>query len=291
MNKVAVLIDAENISYKNAQQIMDVMSEKGEVIIKNIVADWTKITKSKIVGHNKKGEISHREMQIDGWRKEAENHSMTATQQFSYVAGKNTSDIALIVQAMKILYEKPFINTFCLVSNDSDFTPLAQELRMQNKEVVGMGERDKAIQEFVNAFSEFVYLGEALPDEVIQERTQEKEEKVKSKPVEEKQVKINKANKDIVSKNCPLDKTKITALKKLIEELMEEYEGFAHYSLISDKMKKLYSDFVPANFGCKNVSKLIEKLLPYLPEYEAYKEAIPNNPNGFVMKLRKKGNK
>ena len=82
--RIAILIDAENVSYKNATQIIDTMAAKGTIVVKTIVADWTKITGAK------KG-TSGRSYQIEGWRKEANKHSMTATQAFSYVSGKNHS--------------------------------------------------------------------------------------------------------------------------------------------------------------------------------------------------------
>lgn len=292
--KIAVLIDAENINYKNGKQIIDTMSIRGDVIIKEIIADWTKI-KSR-----GKDEENSREKHIEGWRNEASKYSMTAIQQFIYVTGKNTCDMALTIKAMKILYEKPYITTFCLVSNDSDFTRLAQELREQNKEVIGMGERNKTIQEFVNAFSEFIYLGEALNEEEneIKEITADKDaeakdltaaKEIKQKTDTEKETKIKtdsgrKAKKD----KCPIDREKLDTLLKTVEKITEDYEGVAYFSLISDRMKKQYPDFVPENYDCKNLKTLIEKLIPFLPGYEIYKEQIPNNPNAAVMMLRKK---
>ncbi|MBQ9114702.1 MAG: NYN domain-containing protein [Clostridia bacterium] len=99
--KIAILIDAENISYKNTQQIIDTMEKKGKILVKMVVADWTKITGAQTKTN---GKFVYRTKQIEGWRAEASRHSMTAIQQFSYVSGKNTSDIALTIQAMKILY-------------------------------------------------------------------------------------------------------------------------------------------------------------------------------------------
>lgn len=292
--KIAVLIDAENISYKNTRQIIDTMSAKGDVIIKEIIADWTKIAKGKISGGTN-DKLKYREKQIDGWRKEASQHSMTAVQQFSYVSGKNTSDMALTIQAMKILYEKPFIGAFCIVSNDSDFTRLAQELREQNKEVVGMGERNKAIPEFVNAFSEFIYLGEAIEEtaEVAVSDT-ETAKTVAEIPVAgakaEAQVKSSakkKPKRRLEAKpECVLPATQLKALKTTIEEILSEHDGIAYYSLISLRMKQQFPDFVPANYECRSISALIDKLMPFLPEFIKHKEPMANNPNGWIMMLK-----
>ncbi|MDD4120109.1 MAG: NYN domain-containing protein [Clostridia bacterium] len=286
--KIAILIDAENVSYKNATQIMETMATKGTIAVKTIVADWTKITGAKKV-------MSGRCFQTEGWRKEANKHSMTAIQAFSYVSGKNTSDITLTIIAMKILFEKPFVNTFCLVSNDSDFTRLAQELRENNKEIIGMGDRNKAIQEFVNAFSEFIYLGESMDDSDKEEFSQnlvtecinvdiDKNDIPISKPVKAKKTQGKKAikNKSIIPDE------QLKTLIDIIETAIEDTQGSALYSVIASKMKKQYSDFVPENYECKNTSALIRKILPAIPQYVEHSESIANNPNGFIMMLKRK---
>lgn len=301
-SKIAILIDAENVSYKNARQIIDTMEQKGKILVKMVVADWTKITGSQTKTN---GKYVYRTKQIEGWRNEASRHSMTAVQQFSYVVGKNTSDIALTIQAMKILYEKPYVTTFCLVSNDSDFTRLAQELREQNKEVIGMGERSRAIQEFVNAFSEFVYLGESIEEdtqdiiEEIKEEVKEEVKEVKATKIDKKDTsKANKStkNKKNATKNnapkkpvCILEEEKLSALKNIIENDIESSEeGVAYYSNIGSRMKRQFADFIPENYDSKNISQLMAKLLPFLPEYVEHKEPIPNNPNGYWYMLKKK---
>lgn len=280
-SKIAILIDAENVSYKNANKIMEIMSAKGDIILREVIADWTKFAKSKIIGTEMLHKISCREHLVDGWRKESAKFSMTPIQQFNYVPKKNASDMAMAIEAMKILYEKNYIDIFCLVSNDSDFTRLAQELRGHNKLVVGMGEKGKTIPEFVNAFSEFVYLDVQL-DEYLDANTQTKQEEV---PV------INIGNnfkKEKKIEKCPIDDNQLKALIDIIDEQIESHEGVAYYSLISDNMRKKFPDFTPYNYDCKSVSKLIEKLLPYLGKYEKKSKSIQNNPNGKIMMLASK---
>lgn len=293
-SKIAILIDAENVSYKNTAQIIETMENKGKILVKVVVADWTRITGAQTRSN---GKYVYRSMQIDGWRNEASKHSMTAVQQFSYVSGKNTSDIAMTIQAMKILYEKPYITTFCLVSNDSDFTRLAQELREQNKEVIGMGERDKAIKEFVNAFSEFIYLGESMDEEVPEKPRQEESENAKTVSHKQENGVDDKSNRKPDKRKkerapepqCILDAEKMEALRTIVADTIEESEeSVAYYSAIASKMKRKFSDFIPANYECRNVSQLMGKLIPFLKGYEEYKEPIPNNSNGYIYMLRKK---
>ena len=87
INNVAVLIDAENVGAQNAKQIFDEASNYGNIVVKRIFADWSKGS-------------------VKGWKEEVNRYSMTAVQQFEVTPRKNTIDIALIIQALVILFEK-----------------------------------------------------------------------------------------------------------------------------------------------------------------------------------------
>lgn len=260
--RVAVLIDAENVGSSNAKQIFDTMSSYGEVTIKQIFADWSN-------------------PQVGPWKKEIENFSIVANHQFSFVKGKNTSDLSLVIQAMIILYEKD-VDTFCIVSSDSDLTRLVQELRERNKEVIGMGGRN-SIKSFVNAFSEFIYLGEQNEQHIqdIQTKTEEP-----AKPV----VSTNNHNQhpQPKPKHRPiLEQDKLETMREIIERLIDE-TGHALYAQIATEMKNKYSDFVPKNYNAKSMKYLMEKLLPVLKFYDVSEESLPTNPNSKIMSLVKK---
>ena len=118
--KFAVLIDIENISQKYIELIMDEASNYGDITIKRAYGDWTKAESA-------------------SWREKLLDNSIIPMQQFNNTFGKNSSDSALIIDAMKILYNNN-VDGFCLVSSDSDFTRLAATLKEEGKMVVGMGE-------------------------------------------------------------------------------------------------------------------------------------------------------
>lgn len=255
--KIAVLIDAENISYKNAGQIVTAMEDRGSVLIKVIIANLAS-------------------QQMAPWTEVAKQYAMTATQQFSLVKGKNSSDMALVIQAMKILYEKPFITTFCIVSNDSDFTRLAQELKEHDKTVIGMGDKNKVKKEMVNAFSEFIYIEN-------KETNEANEKKADDKPRNKNQTVIRYQNKE-----CPIEDEKMKVLDKVISNLIAANESdAAYYSAINDAMKKQFSDFIPQNYNLPNVSKLLDKALEFLPQYERGSFSHPNNPNGLTLFIKR----
>ena len=115
--RFAVLIDADNVSPKYIKYILDEVSDVGIATYKRIYGDWT---------YNEKR----------SWKNVLLDWSVTPIQQYSYTAGKNATDSAMIIDAMDILYSGN-VDGFCLVSSDSDFTKLAQRLREAGMFVMG----------------------------------------------------------------------------------------------------------------------------------------------------------
>ena len=254
-NKIAVFIDAENVSYKNAKRVIEVLEKKGRILVREIVADWTKIN---VTNKNKDDNIS-------GWRSVAAISSMTAVQQFTYRPKKNSSDIALAIRAMKCLYEKPYIDMYCIVSNDCDFTRLAQELREQDKFVIGMGEQSKSIDEFVKAFSEYIYLDEIMEENGTSDESLEHVAILKS--CDTNSASKNRKEKEEIKDGEILEEEKMSYLVEVIQELIDE-KGLALYCAINGPVKNKFPDFVPQNFNCKNFRQLMEVLLPHLKQFE-----------------------
>ncbi|MDR1797191.1 MAG: NYN domain-containing protein [Clostridiales Family XIII bacterium] len=143
--KVAVLIDAENIAAKNIDEILDKASLEGRATVKRIYGDFSAESKSG---------------QARGWNKIVSEHALSQVQQIQNSSGKNSSDSALIIDAMDLLYSNT-IDVVCLVTNDSDFTRLAMRIADSGLEVIGMGtsERDTS-KSFVSACTKFYYLDE-----------------------------------------------------------------------------------------------------------------------------------
>ena len=117
-NKYAILIDSENVSAKYIESIFDELSRLGSITVRKIYGDWSKNN--------------------NGWDKDCLlSYSIQPVQQFSYTAGKNSTDSAMIIDAMDLLYTSN-IDGFCLVTSDSDFTRLASRLREAGKQVIGI---------------------------------------------------------------------------------------------------------------------------------------------------------
>ncbi len=135
--KLAVLIDADNVPYAYVKEMLDEIAKYGNPTIKRIYADWTKPT-------------------VAGWKGVLLENAITPIQQYSYTVGKNSSDSALIIDAMDLLYSEK-VNGFCIVSSDSDFTRLATRLREAAMFVIGIGEK-KTPQPFITACDKFIYI-------------------------------------------------------------------------------------------------------------------------------------
>lgn len=132
----AVLIDADNISSKYASIIFNELEAYGFASCRRIYGNWSK---------------------SNGWKEETllEN-SIIPIQQFSYTFGKNSTDMAMVIDAMDLLYSKK-VDGFCLVTSDSDFTRLAMRLREEKMYVIGMGESKTPIS-LTKACNRFIHL-------------------------------------------------------------------------------------------------------------------------------------
>lgn len=134
---LAVLIDADNIPAKHAGAILKEITRFGEPALRRVYGDWS----------------SER---LNGWRKQVRELGLVAQQETANTTGKNASDIGLVIDAMDILHTGRF-DGFVLVSSDSDFTALANRLREDGVEVIGIGE-DKAPVSLRNVCNRFILI-------------------------------------------------------------------------------------------------------------------------------------
>ena len=135
--RLAVLIDAENVPRNCIKRVMEEIAIYGTPTIKRIYGDWTSSV-------------------VSGWKTSLLENAITPIQQYSYTTGKNSSDSAMIIDAMDILYSEK-TDGFVIVSSDSDFTRLAIRLREAGQRVIGVGER-KTPNAFIAACDKFTYI-------------------------------------------------------------------------------------------------------------------------------------
>src|SRR4028118_110066 len=135
--RIALLIDADNVSHSKIAAMLAELSKYGVANNRRAYGNWVSPS-------------------LKGWTAQLHDHAIRPIQQFSYSRGKNATDMALVIDAMELLYTlKP--DAYCIASSDGDFTPLVMQLRASGHEVYGFGER-KTPEPFVNACSTFLYL-------------------------------------------------------------------------------------------------------------------------------------
>lgn len=220
--KIAVLIDADNVSDKYIKYIIDEISNHGTPTYKRIYGDWTK-------------------PQLASWKTVLLNYSISPIQQYSYTTGKNATDAALIIDAMDILYSHN-VDGFCIVSSDSDFTKLASRLREAGMYVLGMGEK-KTPTPFIAACEKFKYL-EVLASVPTGTTVVEN---VKGEPV-------NNNKTGMVTKE-----ELIEVIKNIINEISDE-DGWAFLGELGSVLNKRYADFDTRNYGYSKLTPFVSSL-------------------------------
>lgn len=217
--RLAVLIDADNVPSYSIKEMLEEISKNGTPTIKRIYADWTKPT-------------------VSGWKSVLLEHAITPIQQYSYTTGKNSSDSALIIDAMDILYSGK-VEGFCIVSSDSDFTRLATRLREAGMKVIGMGEQ-KTPKPFITACDKFIYI------EILKAKIQEVKEP--TRPIR------NKKEKNAISR---VDHALITLLVQSVSDLADE-SGWTFLGELGSFLLKKKADFDPRNYGFPKLLALIK---------------------------------
>lgn len=233
LKKLAVLIDADNSSHKNITVILQEIARLGLPTVKRVYGDW-----SSEIDDN--GKTVNR---LFAWREVSLTHSITPIQQFSYTKGKDATDMMLIINAMDLLYGGAIDGGFCLVSSDSDFTPLASRIRESGLKVYGFGER-KTPSAFVNACDKFIYV-----ENLIEKQVDAVIDGVDNQP---------QVCQDAVSVQEVDDKTLqliFTAIKNIADD-----DGWADLSVLGNHLVALKPDFDPRTYGRAKLSGLLKQL-------------------------------
>ena len=233
--RLAVLIDADNAPRTAIREVMAEIAVYGTPTLKRIYGDWTSPN-------------------MGSWKPLLLENAITPIQQYGYTTGKNSTDSAMIIDAMDILYSGR-VDGFVLVSSDSDFTRLAIRLREAGMKVYGMGER-KTPSPFIVACDKFVYI-EVIRAAAQQAAQQEKE----SVPQKSSKKSSKKAAQQAVSAPAasavPQDMVELIA--DSLENLCDE-DGYTLMGKLSNLLMKKQPDFDPRNYGFSKLSKMIKSL-------------------------------
>ncbi len=150
LNNIAVLIDADNTSAKSIGEVLKRIAKLGTIGCKKAFGDWS---------------CAH----LQHWQPELLTHVIDPVQQFAFIKGQNATDIAMVIEAMDLLYSQAF-DGFCLVSSDSDFTPLAIRIRQNKVKAIGFGKKNTN-EAFIKSCDDFYYIENLTLTTTITEST------------------------------------------------------------------------------------------------------------------------
>jgi uncharacterized LabA/DUF88 family protein len=226
--KIAVLIDAENTSHTVLKSVFIELAKHGHIVIKRAYGDWSSAC-------------------LKNWKSQLNELAIMPVQQFAYTQGKNSSDAALIIDAMDLLYSNTF-NAFAIVSSDSDFTRLASRLRESHTYVFGVGEKKTPIS-FRNACDDFIYT-----EILVLEDMEDKNISADSTS----NFSVSENGKTRLSRNELCQNPRFVSLLRSAIRECEEEDGWAHLGKSGQYLKRQQSDFDPRNYGYTTLTSLIE---------------------------------
>ncbi|MCB5187096.1 NYN domain-containing protein [Methylobacillus caricis] len=248
--RLAVLIDADNtfriIEVINA--LFEEISKFGDVSVRRIYGDWT-------------------ETKMNKWKEVLPKHAIQPIQQYANTKGKNSTDSALIIDAMDLLYTAP-LDGFCIVSSDSDFTRLATRLRESGKQVYGFGE-EKTPESLIAACNKFVYVeilaqekpgSDLEPPELAQSKTKSvaKQKSTAVKTASPSTVPLTPGTRKN-DRELAMDTKLVTLIRSAIEALSDD-DGYAHIGETKKHIVKNFPAFDSRNYGYAKFSDLISAI-------------------------------
>lgn len=224
--RIALLIDADNAPSAKIGDILADLAQYGETSVRRAYGNWTK-------------------PELKGWAGVLHQRAIRPVQQYDYSKGKNASDMAMVVEAMALLYtERP--DAFAIVSSDADFTPLVMHLREKGLDVYGYGQK-KAPEPFQSACSRFTDLNQIgdEDDEVAPVAT----EPGQAPPPTERRTRLS-------AKDLKGDSALVALLRKAVNSAADE-SGWATVNSVGNRISNQSSQD-PRNYGYASWSKLLK---------------------------------
>lgn len=224
-NNIALLIDMDNVSAKYVKSMFDELNSYGTVSIRRIYGNWQK---------------------QNGWNENVLlEYSIQPIQQFDYTTGKNATDMAMVIDAMDILYSHN-VNIFCIVTSDSDFTKLAMRLRESQAYVIGMGE-SKTPMALTKACNKFVHLDLIAPDE--------------PKTAAEEHRESAKSDRGGKAEASDSNVTPMNQIQEAVINMIAESDMIT-LGEVGSSLGKLFTDFDVRNYGYTKLSIFFREEFP-----------------------------
>ena len=241
INNMALFCDFENIALGvrdtkyakfDIQKVLERLLLKGSIVVKKAYCDWERYKEFKGVMHEAAFEL----IEIPHVRQ----------------SGKNSADIRMVVDALDLCYTKSHVETFVIISGDSDFSPLVSKLRENNKVVIGCGVKNSSSDLLISNCDEFIYYDDLVREE---ETKKKKSKKIATKPRPGPAPKkgVRKTEED--KKQTAVDLI-IETIEALIAERGEEDKIWG--SMVKQALKRRKPGFNESYYGFRTFSQLLE---------------------------------
>ncbi|HYD27509.1 NYN domain-containing protein [Brevundimonas sp.] len=236
--RLAVLIDAENASPRIAEALFTEIATLGEASARRIYGDFASA-------------------QIQGWTRVLARFAIQPQQNFANTKGKNSGDIALVIDAMDLLHSGRF-DGFCLVSSDADFTRLASRIREEGVDVYGFGER-KTPESFRQACTRFIYT-ENLTGRAVSDNDDEPAAAAAAGSARGRKSDVTAAPAEpgatpAPGKRPPSEAARLIA--SVIADMDDDGAGWVNAGGIANRLRNAYPDFDQRSYGYAKLSDLI----------------------------------
>ncbi|USE82864.1 NYN domain-containing protein [Acinetobacter tibetensis] len=239
--KFAVLIDADNSSISAISLVLEEVAKYGIASVKRVYGDWSSETLKK-------------------WRDVLLPHAITPVQQFAYTKGKDATDMILIIDAMDLLYAGA-LDGFCIVSSDSDFTPLASRIRENGLSVYGFGKKSTP-EAFKKACDKFVFVENLISESDLKNTEDYEIVNLQVKKILDtnkiSDVKAVSSVKDTTTTDI-MDRATLNLIYKAVKDNADE-NGWANLSMVGQYISAVKPEFDSRNYGRAKLSGLIKTL-------------------------------
>ena len=240
INNMALFCDFENIALgvrdaKYAQfdikKVLERLLLKGSIVVKKAYCDWERYKDFKAAMHEAAFEL----IEIPHVRQ----------------SGKNSADIRMVVDALDLCYTKSHVDTFVILSGDSDFSPLVSKLRENNKHVIGVGVQGSTSDLLSANCDEFIFY-----DDLVREQEAKRKRAEKKAPAKARQANTNPAAKPEEDKRQPALDFIVETIEVLIDERGEDEKIWG--SMVKQTMKRRRPQFSESAYGYRSFRELVD---------------------------------
>jgi len=223
------------------QRVLERLLLKGNIVVKKAYCDWARYKDFKAPMHEAAFEL----IEIPHVRQ----------------SGKNSADIRMVVDALDLCYTKEHVDTFVIISGDSDFSPLVSKLRENNKLVIGVGVKQSTSDLLIANCDEFIYYDDLVRDSEKQGKSRRRRSSGKAKAKAKAESKVATESSDSVADEATLQQEGIDLVLETVEDLFKERgeEDKVWGSMVKQTLKRRKPGFSEGYHGFRSFGQLLEE--------------------------------